>query len=76
MSMNITMSKKDIQMFYEDLSESIMELYNVDKDTAYNAINVSDMDGVIDRIGSFVFHDVIEIWAKSVWSCYNRKMNA
>lgn len=70
------MSKKDIQMFYEDLSDSIMELYNVDQDTAYNAIQMSDMDNIIKRIGNFVFHDVIEIWAKSVWDCYNRKINA
>ncbi len=70
------MSKKDIQMFYEDLSDSIMELYNVDQETAYNAIQMSDMDKIIQRIGKFVFHDVIEIWAKSVWACYNRRINA
>lgn len=69
------MSKKDIQMFYEDLSDSIMEIYNVDQETAYNAIRMSDMDKIIKQIGNFVFHDVIEIWAKSVWACYNRKMN-
>ena len=68
------MSKKDIQMFYEDLSESIMELYNVDQETAYGAIKVSDMDDVIRKLGSFVYHDVIEVWAKSVWACYNRQM--
>lgn len=67
------MSKKDISIFYEDLSESIMELYSVDQDTAYNAIKMSDMDEIIKRIGSFVLHDVIEVWAKSVWSCYIRK---
>ena len=70
------MSKKDISIFYEDLTESIMELYNVDQDTAYNAIKMSDMDNIIKRLGSFVFHDVIEVWAKSVWSCYNRKIAA
>lgn len=69
------MSKKDITIFYEDLSESIMELYNVDQNTAYNAIKMSDMDNIIKRIGLFVLHDVIEVWAKSVWSCYNRKIN-
>lgn len=69
------MSKKDIQMFYEDLSESIMELYNVDRETAYSAIEVSDMDDVIRKLGSFVYHDVIEVWAKSVWACYSRQMN-
>lgn len=69
------MSKKDRNLFYEDLSESIMELYNVDQQTAYNAIEISDMESIINRLGYFVFHDVIEIWAKSVWSCYNRKMN-
>lgn len=66
------MSKKDIQIFYEDLSESIMELYNVDKEIAYNAIKASDMDSVIKNVGAFIFHDVIEVWAKCVWSCYNR----
>lgn len=70
------MSKKDITMFYEDLSESIMELYNVDQVTAYNAIKMSDMDKIIQKIGSFVLHDVIEIWARSVWLCYNRRMNS
>ena len=69
------MSKKDISICYEDLSESIMELYNVDQDTAYNAIKMSDMEKIINRIGSFVLHDVIDVWAKSVWSCYTRKMN-
>lgn len=68
------MSKKDIKLFYEDLSESIMELYNVDQETAYNAIKISDMDKVIKQIGSFVYHDVIEVWAKSVWKCYTREM--
>ena len=67
------MSKKDIHLFYEDLSDSIMELYNVDQDTAYNAIKMSDMDSIIKRMGSFVYHDVIEVWAKSVWSCYLRR---
>ena len=67
------MGKKDITLFYEDLSDSIMELYNVDKDTAYNAIRISDMDSVIKRVGAFVYHDVIEVWAKSVWNCYLRK---
>ena len=67
------MSKKDIRLFYEDLSDSIMELYNVDQDTAYNAIRISDMDSIIKKMGSFVYHDVIEVWANSVWSCYLRK---
>jgi len=66
------MSKKDIQIFYEDLTDSIMELYNVDQKTAYNAIKMSNMDEVIKKIGNFVFHDVIETWAKSVWSNYTR----
>jgi hypothetical protein len=64
------MSKKDITLFYEDLSDSIMELYNVDRETAYNAIKISDMDSVIKKIGYFVYHDVIEVWANSVWKCY------
>ncbi len=67
------MSKKDIDLFYEDLSDAIMELYKVDKATAYNAIKISDMDSIIKRIGSFVYHDVIEVWAKSVWGCYTRE---
>ena len=70
------MSKKEIQIFYEDLSDSIMELYKVDQKTAYNAIQMSDMDKIIKQIGKFVYHDVIEIWAQSVWSCYNRQINA
>lgn len=70
------MSKKDIQQFYEDLSDSIMELYNVDLETAHNAIQMSEMDVIIKRIGRFVFHDVIEIWAESVWACYNRKVKS
>lgn len=70
------MSKKDISIFYEDLSESIMELYSVDQETADNAIKMSDMDNIIKRIDLFVLHDAIEVWAKSVWSCYNRKINA
>ena len=45
------MSKKDIKLFYEDLSDSIMKLYNVDRDTAYNAIKISDMDSVIKKVG-------------------------
>lgn len=67
------MNKKDIQMFYEDLSDSIMERYNVDQVTAYTAIQMSDMDKIISRIGNFIYHDVIEIWADSVWNCYNRR---
>ena len=67
------MSKKDISLFYEDLSDSIMELYSVDRDTAYNAIRISDMDSVIKRVGALVYHDVIEVWANSVWNCYLRK---
>lgn len=67
------MSKKDIKLFYEDLSDSIMELYNVDKTTAYSAIELSDMDSVIKKIGAFVYHDVIEVWAESVWACYQRR---
>ena len=70
------MSEKNKEIFYEDLSESIMQLYNVDQRTAYNAIKISDMESIIDELGYFVFHDVIEIWAKSVWACYNRKVGA
>lgn len=70
------MSKKDIKLFYEDLSDSIMELYNVDRDTAYNAIKISDMDSVIKKVGALVYHDVIEVWAKSVWACYLRRKKA
>lgn len=70
------MSKKDIDLFYEDLSDAIMELYEVDKITAYNAIKTSDMDTIIKKIGSFVYHDVIEVWAQSVWGCYNRDIKA
>lgn len=70
------MSKKDIQLFYEDLSNSIMELYKVDLETAHNAIQISDMDNIIKRIGNFVFHDVIEVWAKSVWDCYSRRVKS
>ena len=70
------MSKKDIQIFYEDLSDSIMELYNVDLETARNAIKMSEMDMIIKKIGIFVLHDVIEVWAKSVWDCYNRKIKS
>lgn len=67
------MNKKDEQLFYEDLSESIMELYNVSHETAHKAILISDMEKIIKRIGTFVFHDPIEVWANSVWTCYNRK---
>ena len=68
------MSKKDIDLLYEDLSDAIMELYKVDKATAYNAIKMSDMDSIIEKIGYFIYHDAIEIWAHSVWSCYNRNV--
>ncbi len=67
------MSKKDKEDFYADLSDSIMELYNVDKATAYNAIKLSDMDAIIRKVGDFIYHDVIEYWAESVWQCYLRK---
>lgn len=67
------MSNNEIKLFYDELSESIMKLYNVDEKTAYDAIKISDMDSVIKKLGEFVYHDVIEYWAKSVWSCYKRK---
>ena len=67
------MNKKDIEYFYEDLSASITELYHTDKNTAYNAIGLSDIDSIIKKVGSFVYHDVIEYWTESVWSCYLRK---
>lgn len=69
------MSKKDIELFYEDLSVAIMELYKVDKSTAYNAIKMSDMDSIINKIGYFIYHDVIDVWAKSVWGCYQRNVH-
>lgn len=53
------MSKKDKEDFYADLSDSIMELYNVDKTTAYNAIKLSDMDAIIRKVGDFIYHDVM-----------------
>ena len=28
---------------------------------------------IIKKIGTFVHHDPIEVWANSVWACYNRK---
>lgn len=67
------MSKKDKEDFYADLSDSIMELYDVDKTTAYNAIKLSDMDAIIRKVGDFIYHDVIEYWAESVWQCYLRE---
>ncbi len=69
------MSKKDKQLFYEDLIESITELYNVSHEIAHKAILLSDMETIIKRIGIFVCHDPIEVWAESVWACYNRKIN-
>lgn len=53
------MSKKDKEDFYADLSDSIMELYNVDKTTAYNAIKLSDMDAIIRKVDDFIYHDVM-----------------
>lgn len=67
------MNKKDKQLFYEDLKESIVELYNVNHEIAHKAILLSDMETIIKRIGAFVSHDPIEVWANSVWACYLRK---
>ena len=67
------MSKNDIKLFYAELAKSIMNMYHVDEKTAYDAIKVSDMDSIIKKIGEFVYHDVIEYWAKSVWACYQRR---
>ena len=67
------MNKKDVKLFYEDLENSIIQLYHVDKTVACDAIKISDMDKIIDKIGNFVFHDVVEYWAASVWACYKRK---
>lgn len=70
------MNKKEKQLFYEDLIESISKLYNVNHETANKAIQLSDMENIIKRIGAFVGHDPIEVWANSVWACYNRKMKS
>ena len=70
------MSKNEIKIYYEELAQSIMDLYDVDNKIAYEAIRLSDMDKIIQKIGDFVYHDVIEHWAKSVWNCYNRKVLA
>lgn len=69
------MNAKDIKLFYEDLSEVIVELYHVDETVAKTAIQISNMDNIIKQIGSFIYHDPIESWAESVWSCYKRKSN-
>lgn len=68
------MSKSEIKVFYEDLAQSIMDLYDVDNKIAHEAIRTSDMDKIIQKIGDFVYHDAVEHWAKSVWACYNRKV--
>lgn len=68
------MSTSEIKIFYDELAQSIMNLYNVDCTVAHEAIRISDMDKIIQKIGGFVYHDAVEHWAKSVWVCYNRKV--
>lgn len=43
-----------------------MDLYDVDNKIAHEAIRMSDMDKIIQKIAAFVYHDAIEHWAKSV----------
>ena len=45
------MSKNEIKIFYEELAQSIMDLYDVDNKIAYEAIRLSDMDNHSENWG-------------------------
>lgn len=67
------MNEKDKMEFHLELQQIIMNQYQANESIARDAIMISDMDKIIDKIGRFVYHDPIDDWAKSVWCCYERR---